>query len=131
MENNFSNLITPPDFIEPSARHSVLLIDPEWADVENIALFLKTSKNSFDVYLYREQEMKDTEWLTSAITRVDAVVINTDTTEISLIKDKLAVEPTSWYYGSKNFLMNKNRVEKPIDYFVQYEATLTTEKELV
>lgn len=128
--DNFSNLITPPDFIERSSRHSVLLIDPEWSEVENLALFLKTSKNSFDVYVYRENEMNDREWLTTAMSIVDIVIVNSTPTDISLLKDKFAVKENSWYYGSKNFLMNQNRIKQPIDYFVQYEQSTIKEREL-
>lgn len=128
--DNFSNLITPPDFIERSSRHSVLLIDPDWSEVETLALFLKTSKNSFDVYVYRETEMNDQGWLLKAETIVDAIVINTNPTDISVIKDKFAVKANAWYYGGKNFLTNKHRIEQPVDYFVQYESETTKEKEI-
>lgn len=118
MDNTYSNIITPPDF-PTDAFHSVLLIDPEWPELENLALFLKTALLSFNVYVYRS-EMNDQKWLTKALKKVDAIVINTVQNEYSIHKDKLAVRQTAWHYGPKNFLMNKNQIQQPIDYFISH-----------
>ena len=114
----FSNIITPPDFINSRAL-SVTVIDPEMTEVEDIAFFLKTAKESFNVYVYRT-EMDNEEWLKEAAAKSIAVVINTVNTDVSSIKDKLAAKKDNYYYGPKNFLMNKNRIEKPIDFFVAF-----------
>jgi hypothetical protein len=116
--NNYSNIITPPDF--PSdPYHSVLLIDPEWSEIEDIAFFLKTASTSFNVFIYRS-EMNDSNWLTSAVDKVESIVVNTVVNENSPTKDKLAATPKAFYYGPKNFLVNKNQLSKPIDYFVSH-----------
>jgi hypothetical protein len=119
----FSNIITPPDFINSRAL-SITMIDPEMTEVEDVAFFLKTATETFNVYVYRS-EMDNEEWLTEVVTKSTAVVVNTVNTSCSKIKDKLAVNPKTYYYGPKNFLMNKNRIEKPIDYFIQ----ITNQKE--
>lgn len=117
-EGQFSSIITPPDFIK-SRAFSVTIIDPEMSEIEDIAFFLKASKETFNVYVYRS-EMNDEAWLNKVATKSAAVVVNTLNTSCSGIKDKLAVNPKTYYYGPKNFLMNKNRIEKPIDFFVQF-----------
>jgi hypothetical protein len=114
----FSNIITPPDFINSRAL-SVTIIDPEMTEIEDVAFFLKTAAESFNVYVYRS-EMNDEKWLNKVATKSIAIVVNTVNTSCSKIKDKLAVNPKTYYYGPKNFLMNRNRIEKPIDYFIQF-----------
>jgi hypothetical protein len=116
MAEDFSNIVTPPDFIDGNS-HSVVLVDPEWSEIEDVAFFLKTAKKSYNVYVYRE-EMNDEVWLQDALTKAEAVIINTVANEQSPMKDKIAVKEPTFYYGPKNFLMNKNRINKPIDYFV-------------
>lgn len=127
MDNNtYSNIITPPD--SPTEQyHSVLLIDPEWSELEDLTLFLKTSSTSYNVYLYKE-EMQDEEWLDKIVKVADAVIVNTVQNEFSTTKDKIANASATYYYGNKNFLMNTNKLSKPIDYFVGHNL-LQGEKE--
>ena len=118
-ENTYSNIITPPDFPDDKFS-SVLLIDPEWSELEDLTLFLKTATQSFNVYVYRP-EMRNIEWVDQIIQKENpSIIINTVNNENSAYKDKLAVKEGVWYYGHKNFLMNRNRIEKPIDFFVQH-----------
>lgn len=115
----YSNIITPPDFVV-SRSHSVVVIDPEWTEIEDLALFLKTASEPFNVYVYRA-EMNDQAWLEEAISKSLGVIVNTVNNDIAHYKDQLVGTNTeSFYYGPKNFLMNKHRIEKPIDYFVEY-----------
>jgi hypothetical protein len=118
----YSNIITPPDF--PSdPYHSVLLIDPEWREIEDIAFFLKTATVSFNVFIYRT-EMNDNKWFAEATDKVDAIVVNTVVNDISPLKDLIATRSKSHYYGPKNFLINNNRLSKPIDYFVLHSQEI-------
>jgi len=117
--NEFSNIITPPDFVA-SREHTVTLIDPEMGEIEDLALLLKTSKDTFNVYVYRS-EMNEEDWLQEVIAKSSSVIVNTVNNDMSHYKDLLAAKNQNvWYYGPKNFLMNRNRIEKPIDYFVAY-----------
>jgi hypothetical protein len=120
IDKAFSHIVTPPDYIE-STDFTVVLIDPEWSQVEDLSLLLKTADKSFTVYVYRN-EMDNREWLMKAIANSSASIINTVSNELSPIKDKLAINSDAYYYGEKNFLMNKNRIEAPVDYFVDYLA---------
>jgi len=119
MDNpTFSNLITPPDFVENSLP-TVLLIDPEWTEVEDVASFLKTSPCPFNVYIYRP-EMRDNAWLTTAIGKAHTIIVNTVVNENSTIKDKVAELPANYYYGPKNFIENKNQINSPVEYLTQF-----------
>ena len=118
MNKNYSNIITPPDF-PTDAFHSVLLIDPVITEIETLAMFLGTATLSFNVYVY-QTSMNDQKWLAKALKAVNAVVINTVQNEGSAYKDKLAVKTSTYHYGEKNFLMNKNHIQNPIDYFISH-----------
>jgi len=122
IKDDFSNIITPPDFVKTKA-HTVLLIDPEWSEIEDVAFYLKSSAEIYNVYVYRI-EMNDDDWLQKAIKKSEAIIVNTVNNDNSPVKDRLAVKPIAYYYGPKNFLMNNNRIEKPVDYFVlQHQLT--------
>jgi len=114
----FSHIVTAPDFIE-SGDHTVVIIDPTVRELEDLGLFLKTAKQSFTVYVYKV-EMNNKDWLMKAIANSTTIIINSIPNELSPIKDKLAVNSEAFYYGEKNFLQNKNRLETPIDYFAAY-----------
>lgn len=120
IHETFSNIITPPDIIN-SGEHTIILVDPEWREIEDLALYLNAAPISFNVYTYRS-EMNDLVWLEKALAKSTAVIVNNINNNISTLKDKLICnkEYNVYYYGDKNFLMNNKRIEKPIDYFVQY-----------
>jgi len=118
MDNIYSNIVTPPDF-PTEAFHSVLLIDAIPDELETLAYFLKTSDVPFNVFVYRTG-MNDQKWLEKALKKANAVIINTVQTEDSIIKDKLVIDESAYYYGPKNFLMNKKHIQKPIDYFISH-----------
>lgn len=115
----FSNVITPPDIVK-SILHTVVIIDPTGSDIDDLVLYLNVSPNAYTVYLYRG-DMNDHQWLADAMASAVAYIVNTDQSSFSAIKDKIAVDKKAWYYGPKNFLMNGNRLDKPIDYFVQQD----------
>ncbi len=115
-----SNVVTPPDFVH-NMLPSVLIIDPSVTEIENLAMYLATSTQCYNVYVY-SMNLNDSQWLTKALSESSAVIVNTVDNEFSLFKDKLAVQKTSYYYGHKNFLMNPNRLEQPVDYFVSNSA---------
>lgn len=118
MNKQLSKLITPPDFVK-SKGHNVVLIDPEWTEVEDLSYLLMTLDKVFNVYVYRD-EMQDIAWLTEAIKKSKSVIVNTVNTSVSKLKDKLVANQNVYYYGSKKFIMNNNRIEKPIDFFAQF-----------
>jgi hypothetical protein len=114
-----TSIITPPDFVSDFV-HTVLIIDPEQSELEAIALFCASTDTDFNIYVYLTG-MEDTDWLSSAIKKASQVIVNTINTELSVIKDAIAVNPAVMYYGPKRFLMNHNRIEHPLEYFTNYE----------
>lgn len=119
MNEEFSNIVTPPDFVNQKG-HTVVMIDPEWSEVEDVAMYLKTAKHSYNVYVYRD-EMCDKEWLSEALAKTTHIIVNTINNDGSPLKDKVASRKESYYYGPKNFLMNQNKIDRPIDYFLNLE----------
>jgi hypothetical protein len=115
--DTFTNIITPPDFIRNNL-YTITIIDPEWSEIEDLSFLLKTTDESFNIYIYRHADMNDTDWLAEAILRSSTLIVNTVDNAISKMKDSIAASsPKVYYYGHKNFSMNKQRIEKPIDYF--------------
>lgn len=118
MNKRLSKLVTPPDVVKGRA-YSVVVIDPTLEEVDDLALFLQYSERQFNVYLYRA-EMNDEEWLNKVVEKSNTVIVNTVNTVCSEIKDRLVVNPKNFYYGQKKFIMNTNKIEKPIDFFAQF-----------
>lgn len=112
---SYTNFITPPDFVDEQ-KHTVVLIDATEDTIQELANFCAASSTEFNVYIYN-YTMHNPEWLKEAIDRASAIIINTDDTVLSPVKDRLAELAKSWHYGHKNFLTNTNRLESPINYF--------------
>lgn len=101
-----SRFITYPDLVEKSTNHTVILIDATVKDIEVIGLFLKTSNQNFDVYLYRG-DLHDLEWLNEIGRSADEYLIN-DSSQVK-------ITPESLRYGPGLTLTN------PLDYFEKIE----------
>jgi hypothetical protein len=106
-----SNLVTPPDIVN-NESHSVLLVDPEQADVDAVIKFCQYSEKTFNVYVYTPN-MSDFTWLAQAVNASNAVIINTRTDDY---KDLCLLEKT-YYYGPKNFIENQRKIADPLHYF--------------
>jgi hypothetical protein len=52
MNSQNSRFITPPDILEKSHNHTVILVNPSAADIEAVGYFCKTSRKDYDIYLY-------------------------------------------------------------------------------
>ena len=116
----YTNFITPPDFVT-NGNHTVVLIDATEQQIDQLAEFCRTAINSYNVYIYRNG-MNDIDWLKSAMSQADAFIVNTESNELSTVKDRIVDSPKSWYYGPKNFLGNNRRITSPENYFQQYET---------
>ena len=116
MANPHSNIVTPPDFVEENET-SVLLVDVQWTDVEDVALWCKTAPKSYDIYIYQDI-MLDPEWLIQSVNRVKVVIMNMETSAISDIKKDLLRTPKVHYYGIDKFLSNPQHLGKPLDWFI-------------
>jgi len=119
MQNQeYSNFITPPDFVD-EPKHSVLLVDVDWNDVETIAHWCRGSSNYFNVYLY-EDIMCEEEWAVKVANQADAIIVNSRDGTADAMKGLFLKMNKAWYYGPKNYLRTDNRLETPLDYFAQY-----------
>jgi hypothetical protein len=122
-----SNFITPPDTTN-EAKHTVLLVDPVWSDIQAVAMICKTIGTDFNVYVY-DASMNNIDWLTQVAESSAAIIVNTEATTCSPIKDRLIDLPRTYYYGPKNFLSNTKRIANPQEYFIDYarqHSTATT-----
>lgn len=113
---NFSNIITPPNFINREAP-TIALIDPEWTEVEDVIFYLGTVDKEYNVYVYMS-EMEDEDWLDEVIEKSQTYIINTKPTSVSHIKDRLVANSRSYHYGDRVFLTSNNKLNKPVDYFI-------------
>lgn len=103
-----SRFITYPSTVEKSNNHTVILIDADVIDIENIGLFLKTSVQNFDVYLYKG-DLDDLEWLSHISQSADHILIN-DSSQVA-VTDATRV-------GKNQQLTN------PLDYFIRIDDNL-------
>jgi len=109
-----SNLVTPPDIVN-NGIHSVLLVDPEQADVDAVIRFCQYSDSVFNVYVYTPN-MDDLGWLNQAVDSSDAVIVNTRTFNF---RDICRLDKT-YYYGDKVLLGNKKKLYDPLHYFAAH-----------
>lgn len=116
METN-SKFITIPDLVEKD-YHTILLIDAEWSDIENVSFFCKSCETDFTIYLYQAYE-NNKEWLLEAYSRADITLINNANTKLNLFFNKLLDDKNSFYFGNK-IEGKSNYYKNPIDYFVEY-----------
>lgn len=117
MTQHYCNFVTPPDFVEDQFP-SVLIIDADWNDIDSIALWCKTAPVNLNVYIYSDIMLSEV-WLAQAINNSDTIIMNTASSAVDHIKKELLKAQNVWYYGDKNFLANKQKLETPLDYFVK------------
>jgi hypothetical protein len=117
----YSNFVTPPDIVT-DPKHTVLLVDVDQVTVQKIAMFCQTADAEFNVYMYNT-EMGDDNWFFKVTALADAIIVNTDTSELSPVKDRLAEMSKSYYYGPKKFLTNNKVLVSPLQYFQEYQKS--------
>lgn len=101
-----SRVITYPSTVDKSNNHTVLLIDANEGEIENIVLFCKVSNQNYDIYLYRN-EIDDLHWLSHISQNIDHTLISS-TSKITAPGD-----PT--IFGAGQTLLS------PLEYFQQYD----------
>ena len=117
---DYSNFITPPDFVEDDF-HTVTVVDASPKDVELLGQIAKGTNNAYNVYLYH-QGMDDTAWLAKAIEKSDAVIVNTSD---PYNNEDLCKNSNVYYYGSKTYITDATKVDTPFDYFAHLEKQPT------
>ena len=121
-----SKFITSPDLVGKD-MHSVLIVDAEWSDIENVAFFCKSCEEDFTIYLYQAYE-NNKEWLMDAFSRSDVVLINNLNGKLSQFFDKLLLDPNAYYFGNK-IAGKDNYFKNPVDYFIEYVYTKIHEQD--
>ena len=101
-------------------RHTILIVDSDWPEIEAVALFCKTSKKFYNVHVYRA-DMDNEVWLVEQAERSEFVILNTVDSSVSRIKDKLVEQANAFYYGPKNFLMSNKKISAPIEFFSKFD----------
>lgn len=112
-----SNLVTPPDVVN-NGLHSVLLVDPEQADVDAVVRFCQYSDKAFNVYVYTPN-MDNHDWLNQAVDVSDAIIVNSRTLDY---KEICRLEKT-FYYGDTVLIGNQKKIVDPVQYFLYKYAT--------
>jgi hypothetical protein len=122
-----TNIVTPPDLIQDH-QHTILLIDVAPEDVETLAYLCSTHLEAFNIYLYKAG-MGEQAWFDTVTDLADTIIINTQPTSISDVKDQLIHAEKSYHYGPKRFLGNDRHHNSVLDYFVHRanEETPVTE----
>lgn len=106
-----SNLVTPPDLLD-NESHSVLLVDPEQADLDAVIRFCQHTDQTFDVYVYTPN-MNNRAWLDQAATVCDAIVVNSRSDNYK----ELCLLDKTYYYGDRIYLENNQKIHDPLQYF--------------
>jgi hypothetical protein len=116
----YCNFITPPDQA-PEALASVLLIDADWNEIEEIALWYKNGDRDtcYNIFLYQDI-MWEPDWLQNVADSVDIIVVNTAESAILNTKMKYITRESTWYYGPVAFKGSDRQLEKPLDWFVKH-----------
>lgn len=117
----YSNFIGPPDLLPQDQRknHSVLVIDPDQSTVLDLGMICKSVGTDFDVYLYADI-FNNLSWLETVFNTVDVVLINTEPSGISMIKDRLVEHQKAYHYGPKRFINNHKTIKSAQEYFLLY-----------
>lgn len=103
-----SRFITYPSIVEKSNNHTVILIDANESDIEDIGYYCKVSDTNYDIYLYRG-DTDDLQWLSHVSQLADYVLIS-ESSNITSPSSNLAK------FG------NQQTIPAPLDYFLQHDA---------
>lgn len=106
-----SNLVTPPDIVS-NDLHSVLLVDPEQADVDAVIRFCQYSDLAFNVYVYTPN-MNNPTWLDQAVDYSQAIIVNSRSDDYK----QLCLLDKTYYYGDRFYLENTRKIADPLHYF--------------
>jgi hypothetical protein len=93
-------------------------MDARWDDIETLAIWCQNVDTYFNVYVY-EDIAGEEEWLMEVAKRVDCIIINSRAGTADACKNLLLKTDKVMYYGPKNYLRTDNRIETPLDYFIQ------------
>lgn len=106
----YSNLITPPDFVEDKFKN-IVLVNFDAESIELLGRYLMVANESYNVYTYK-QEMDETDWLLKAVELSDCVIVNCNA-KFDLNMELCGLEK-SYTVGLPT---HKNNLENLLNYF--------------
>lgn len=112
---DMTRFISPPDMPEKMAK-TVLLVDFPLSDIEQIAMYCRTTDKEYDVLLYSPEE-HDRDWLDAAFMICDVCIVNLNYTINTLIKAQMVVMPKTLYVGNLD-IAKKRSIASPLDFFM-------------
>jgi cellulose biosynthesis protein BcsQ len=115
----YTNFITPPDFVDEQ-KHSVLLIDADAQTIVSLSEWCQRANSEYNVYLYHHN-VDNQDWLDKVVQLVDVIIVNTEPSSLTSLKDKMAMLQNAYHYGPKRFLGNNQHINVPEEYFERYE----------
>ena len=106
-----SNLVTPPDFVENNAL-SVLLVDPDHAELDAVIRFCQYADQVYNVHVYTPN-MDNLDWLQQAVDTCDTVIVNSRSSDF----EHLCLLEKTHYYGDKIYSENPRQLTDPLHFF--------------
>jgi hypothetical protein len=106
-----SNLVTPPDIVTNNLS-SVLLVDPDHADLDAVVRFCQYSDQVYNVYAYTPN-MDNITWLQQAVDACDTVIVNSRSDDFK----HLCLLDKTYYYGNRLYLENPRQITDPLHFF--------------
>lgn len=77
-----SRFITYPSFVDDCHDNSILIIDADVSDIEDVGFFCKSSNLIYDVYLYHH-DLYDLEWLSAVIDKC-AITLKHEDSQVTI-----------------------------------------------
>ena len=108
-----AKFITAPDRITAASdRPRILIIDAEWADLENLTFLCMTKTVDIDFYVFAPTSIV-TEWLDHALEMADIILLNDLSDRRDLNNNMLLDDPRTVLFGGRN------KCAAPIDYVIE------------
>lgn len=106
-----SRFITYPSTVDDHADHTIVLIDSDISDIENIGLFCKVSNLNYDLYLYKH-DINDLEWLSTIVDRSTAVLINENSSVTITGQDTIMFGPAQQYTTPLDYIQTLDSIQE-------------------
>lgn len=112
----YSNFITPPDFVDEH-KHTITIVEATTQEIELLYNVARSGTEDYNIYLYRT-EMHNLNWLTTAISRSNGVIINFDRwKDLEIFKSEKL-----YYYGQGLVVSPAQKINSLLDYFYISQA---------
>lgn len=107
----YSNIITPPDFIDDSF-HTITVVGADEESIAQLVDYCRYADISYNVYLCNNK-VDNPEWLQEAVRRSQSVILFDDENS----NRELLQLPNSYYIGDKSYVCPSSKIKSILDYF--------------